>query len=177
MSTVLYYGSNCGALNTHQCDPCAPFEAARIRSVAVIHKDWVFNDPTDPAEWQAGIDAGKIFVIPATSGEFDGGTAKTITGFGDTPEQNLTYNFKVTYRDPNYKGNNAFYDALKFSRDFRIGFRSDIADKTAVWTPKAAIPDDLQGIIVWEVEVAWISKTLPAPVNTPAGIFECFTVE
>lgn len=182
MSHILYYGQDCGVLaSNHQCDPCAPLEAARVRSIGILADDWVFNDPTDPAEWQAGINAGKIIIIPQTSGSFDGGTAKTITGFGDIPEQNLTYTFKVSYRDPNYAKNTAFYDSLKFSRNFRVAYRTDtlihIADKPAVFTPKAAVDDDLQGIVVWAVDVSWISKFLPQPVAIPAGIFECFTVE
>lgn len=179
--SILYYGSECGISSNHSCDPCAPLEAARIRSVGIVNKGWVFNDATDPAEWQAGIEAGLIIIIPETSGDFDGGASKTVTGFGDTPEQNLTSNFKLTYRDPNYAGNSSFYNSLMFSRDWYVAFRSDtklhIADKTATWKPKAAIADDLQGIVVWEVEVTWISKVLPAPIAIPAGIFECFTVE
>ncbi|HEV2353219.1 MAG TPA: hypothetical protein VGR89_03205 [Puia sp.] len=181
MSLIQYYSSQCGIASNHSCDPCAALEAARVRSVAIISVDWAFSDPTDPAEWHAGIEAGMIVIIPETSGDFDGGTAKTITGFGDTPEQNLTYNFKLTYRDPNYSGNAPFYNSLMFNRNWLVAFRSDtllhIADKPAVFKPKAQIPDDPQGIVIWEVECNWISKILPAPVQIPAGIFSCFTVE
>lgn len=182
MSSILYYGAQCGVLaSNHQCDPCAALEAARVRSVALVATSWVFNDPTSPTEWQNGIDAGQIIIIPETSGDFDGGTAKTITGFGDTPEQNLTYSFKLTYRDPNYSANSPFYDSLKFSRYWRVAFRTDtllhIADKPAVFKPKAPVADDLQGIVIWEVECDWISKFLPPPTAIPAGIFDCFTVE
>ena len=120
-----YYPSTCDTeIPDHNCDPCAPQEYGRIRSVAYIKKDFEFTDPTDPAEWLAGIASGDIIVIPFTNGELAEPSEQTGTGYGDQVEKLLGFDFPLTYNDPNYSENCDFYNAIKRTRNYKFAYRT-----------------------------------------------------
>ena len=77
MSSCLY----CDDIPAYVADDCTTLPG-RITSVAYIRCDFEFTDPTDPDEWQTGIDAGQIHVIKKVRGEKPKATPTTIDGFG-----------------------------------------------------------------------------------------------
>lgn len=178
----IYYPSGCDdVVSDHYCNPCDPQEGARVRSVFFVKKGFEFVNISNPVEWAAAIAAGNVIVVAETNGSFDGGTPKLAAGFGDTIETYINSEFKLTFKDPNYKNNCTFYEGLKTTRNWRVGFRTQtlvhLADVTAIITPKAPVADDLQGQVTWEVEAKWISRNYPCPQDVPAGVFdECFMV-
>jgi len=175
-----YYPTTlCGDVDAHNCDPCEAIELGRVRSVAFVAKDWTFTDRESPTEWAEGIAAGKIIVIPQTHGELPLPSPKEGAGYGDTVSQIIAYDFALKYFDPNYATNCAFYNSLLGNRNFYIVYRTSskihFSTNTVTIIPAAAVPDDLTGIVNWEVTAKWQARALPCPIEIPEGIFdECY---
>lgn len=180
MLSAIYYPGGCAASQpAHFCSDCSEAEHGRVRSIAFIAKDFTITDPSDPTEWAAGVAAGKIIIIPAVIGSYNGGDPVTGTGYGDVAEKLNGYNFELTFKDPNYAENADFYNALKNSRNYRVAFRSEnlthMSDKAVSVIPKNPITDNLNDEVVWDVTVKFQQSDLPTPFDTPEGIFDtCF---
>lgn len=178
----IYYPEGCeSAIPDHQCDPCEVPEHGRVRSIAYIKSSFNFTDPSDPTEWSAGIDNRDIIMIPEVLGSFDGGAPVEGPGYGDQSTKLTGYNFSLVYKDPNYRDNCDFYNAMKTARNYKIAFRTEtqthISDNTVSVIPKNPITEDLASEVVWDVEVKWAQGDLPCPFDTPAGTFaECIAV-
>lgn len=175
----IYYPSGCDAVvGDHFCDPCEAPEHGKIRSVFFTKSTYTWDDIEDPAEWEQAIADRNVIVIPEVNGTFDGGAEVEGPGYGDQATKLVGYNFQSVYRDPNYAGNADFYNALKASRNFRYGYRTENkiheSTNTVSVIPKAPITEDLASEVVWEVTVKWQDSNIPAPHDTPADIFTCF---
>lgn len=113
----MYIYDDCGnAIPTPACEVCGDIELGRIRSAGFIRSDVTIADPTDPTDWSGPIAAGTVLVIPNTQGEFDGGTAKIVPGYGQVHERRISSLFKLKFIDPNYIGNAQFYNSIQ--KDF-----------------------------------------------------------
>lgn len=175
----IYYPTGCNtAVPDHFCDPCEATEHGRVRSVAFIKKSFSFSDPTNPTEWTAGIDSKDIIIIPEVLGSFDGGAPVESSGYGDQQSKLTGYNLSLQFKDPNYKENADFYNAIKFSREYKVAYRTEtqthISTNTVSVLPKNPVAEDLTSEVVWDVEAKFSQGDLPEPFNTPAGVFECF---
>lgn len=179
MAYPVYYPAGCNAeVGDHFCDTCETPEGARVRSVAFIRDGFTFLDPSNPAEWQAGILSKDIIIIPSVNGSFDGGSEVEVPGYGDQATALTGYNFVLTYNDPNYKLNADFYNAIKRATNFRLAYRTEnlvhlTQNKVSV-VPKNPVTEEITGRVVWNVLVKWAEADLPVPYDTPAGIFTCF---
>lgn len=179
MAYEVYYPSGCDSeIGDHYCSPCEPKEHGRVRSVAFIKSGFEFADPSNPTEWQAGIDNKDIIIIPETNGSFDGGSEVEATGYGDQATALVGYNFVLTYNDPNYKLNADFYNAIKRSRNWRVAYRTEtqihMVDTNVSVVPKNPVAEDITSEVVWNVLVKWSNGDLPIPYDVPEGIFTCF---
>ena len=178
----IYYPEGCeSAIPDHQCDPCEVPEHGRVRSVAYIKSSFNFIDPEDPTEWSAGIDSRDIIMIPEVLGSFDGGAPVESAGYGDQSTKLTGYNFSLVYKDPNYRDNCDFYNAIKASRNYKVAWRTEtqthISDNTVSVIPKQPVTEDLASDVVWDVEVKFAQGDLACPFDTPAGIFDqCLAV-
>jgi hypothetical protein len=163
------------------CDPCLDtIEHGRVRGVAFINKNYyatVKGDPENAAVWNAGIANKGIYIIPETQGNFDGGQPVEVPGYGDSETKLIGYKFALGFKDPNYKGNEPFYNSIKGSSNWHIAFRTEtqtrISGNPATIIPKSPVADDLNSEVVWDVEVKWSHKDQPTPFDTPADIFKC----
>ena len=179
---MIYYPSGCDVLvPAHLCDPCEAKEKARVSGVAFIRTSFEFVDPTDPVEWQTGLNAEDIILIPEVLGSFDGGSEVESAGYGRQSTNLTGYNFVLNFKDPNYKQNGDYYNALKNSRAFKVAFVTSsqlhISDDAVSVIPKNPITENLTDDVVWDVTVKWAGPDLVTPGDIPAGIFgECFTV-
>lgn len=164
------------------CEPCGEREHGRIRSIAFIKKGTSLSNPAVVTEWNSGIEAGTILIIPETTGTFDGGTPKEGKGYGNKKTNILGYDYVLNISDPNYIGNAKFWDAIKKSGDYKVAFRTEtqihISDEVVTITPKNAIEEDIESEVVWQAEVKWFQKNLVVPNNAEAltDIFRCFEV-
>jgi hypothetical protein len=173
-----YYPSCAEAQPQHNCDPCEEREFGRIRSAGFIHKSFEFadGDTTNASEWQRGIEEGKIYVIPETNGELPEPSEITGTGYGETVETVLGYDFAPKFVDPNYASNVDFYNALIGNRNYKFFYRTSskvhITQKTVTIIPKTNIANDLNSEVVWGTVVKWRHNQFPIPFDTPEGIFD-----
>ena len=183
MSYSIYYPGCATAIPDHLCNTCGDDkEHGRVRSVAFITESYLptlMVDPTSPVKWQAGIATKAIVIVPEVIGSFDGGAPQEGPGYGDSDSELLGYKFGLAYKDPNYKLNAAFYNAIKRSRRYAVAWRSEsqihISDKTARITPKNPIAEDLNSDVVWDVAISFSQPDLPVPFDVPPGIFDsCF---
>lgn len=179
MPYQVYYPAGCEVdIGDHYCNPCDTAEHGRVRSVAFISQDFTFTDPSDPTEWQTGIAAKQIIVIPEVNGTFDGGAEVEGPGYGDQATKLTGYNFQSVFNDPNYKLNADFYNAIKRSRNYRYAYRTEnlihITENAVSVIPKNPVTDDLTSEVVWNVTVKWSEGDLPVPYDMPGGIFTCF---
>lgn len=183
MSYPIYYpAGDCGTnLPDHLPAVCPNenVEQGRVRSVAMIQKDYlpdIAADPSDPAPWIAGIQTKKIRIIFETQGSYDGGTPVMSAGYGDLKERITAYDHVLTFKDPAYKTNGAFYNALFQSNQWVPAWRSEtqihVASKPATWKPKNEIGEDISSDVVWTVEAAVTQSDLILPFDIPAGIFD-----
>jgi len=174
----VYYPAGCAtAVGDHYCNPCDNAEHGRIRSVAYIANDFEFTNPSSPTEWKAGIGQKKIIIIPAVNGSFDGGSEVEGPGYGDQLSKLTGYDFSLTYRDPNYKNNADFYNAIKRSSNYYAAYRTESQihfTDTVSAIPKNPVTENLTDEVTWEVVLKWSNEDLPIPYDVPAGIFECF---
>lgn len=179
---AIYYPADCEVeIPEHVCDPCEAFEKGKIRAVAFIKKTFEFTDPTNPTEWQTGLNNHDIIIIPAVIGTFDGGTEVLGPGYGDQSESLLGYDFVATVRDPNYVSNCLFWNLIKNSRLYKFfyktGTQGHISENPATIIPKNPVTEDINSIVEWNATIKWKGSDAPCPFDAPAGIFdECITV-
>lgn len=182
--TLVY--KTCGgatAITKPVCEPCSTREHGRVRSIALIKKGTALADPTKTAEWIAGIEAGTIFIIPETTGTFDGGAPKEGKGYGNRKSTILGYDYVLNASDPNYKGNSPFWDTIKEQGDYLIAFRTEtqvhISEEVVTITPKNSVEEDIESEVVWNVEIKWFQKKLMKPIDASllGDVFRCFEIQ
>ena len=180
----LYYPTgNCGGggvVPPHSCSPCPSYENGRIRHGAFIKNSFAFTSPENPAEWRAGMLSGDIQVLWGISGLYDGGTIAEKPGFGDLETTNGGTLHVATIKDPNYFDNCDHYNAMRDSQDYTFVFVTEnyvhFADAPVTVSPKNAIADDINSIVVWEATIKWSNSSSPCPRLKPVGIFDTCTV-
>lgn len=178
---AIYYPAGCEVeVPDHICETCTEAESGRIRSAGFIKTSFNFADPSNPVEWRAGINNRSIVLIDGVIGSFDGGTEVEGPGYGSQATKLLGYDFTANFRDPNYKQNAAYYNALKNSKAYKFFYVTEslvhITNNAVGVIPKNPVAEDLTSDVVWDVTVKWSDKDLPEPYDKPDKIFECFTV-
>lgn len=181
----LSYASNCaGSEAVHvyngECPQDRVREFARTRSSGFIKQSYLATlmvDPTVKATWDTGIANGDIIVIPKTSGSFDPGTPKELAGYGDLKSSNGPREMKLTFNDPDYVDNYAFYNELSDRTDLVPFYRTSslvhIFDTPAALVASDPAADDLEAEVIWNVSCTVVSRNLPAKfaIATIADIF------
>jgi hypothetical protein len=165
-------------LPEHVANPCpngTDREFARTRSVALISEDYLPNlmvDPTDATLWTAGIAAGKIEIIPQSSGSYDPGSPKELKGYGDRKSSNGPREQTLSFNDPDYLVNQAFYNVINGITNKVPAWRTSslvhIADKPATIVAGDAVEDDLEAEVVWQVHCKWTSINLASKHDASA---------
>jgi hypothetical protein len=174
-----YYPNTCDTVvPPHTCDPCLPREFGRVRAVAFIKSEYTFVDPTDQAEWESAVQNGDVILIPEVHGQFPEPSEQMGTGYGDTVETLLGYEFTLTYYDRNYASNCDFYNALQEQQSYRLMYKSEtlghLTSATVTVIPKAPIEDDLNAEVVWMVQVKWKDSSHACPFVFPAALLKCY---
>lgn len=166
----------CDALPDHTANLCDSGELGRIRSVAIIANDFTFSDPTNPTEWTDGEAAGKIIILPETSGTYDGGKPKEGPGYGDAENTYMSMEHTVKFKDPTFKDNILFYNTLRKSRGYRMAFRTNslvhIVESPVNFRPTNPVAEGTDTTVVWDIEAKWTSPDTPLAYDLPTGIFD-----
>jgi len=169
----LTYASSCaGSEAVHTYTVCAGDrvrEFARTRGSGFIKQSYLATlmvDPTVKATWDAGIASGDIIMVPKTSGSYDPGTPKALPGFGDLLESYGTRQMKLSFNDPDYVDNYAFYNEITDRTDlvpfFRTSSLVQIFDTAATIVASDPVADDLEAEVIWNVVCTVVSKNLPS---------------
>lgn len=170
----IYYPS-CNQVLSPTCSDCPPKELGGIRSIWFQNVGVSFADITNPSEWASKICAKSVFVLPKTRGSLEMAEV-TETGFGDIPMSLSGYDFTLNIFDPNYLGNCNFWNSLKNSMEYLVGYRTEtqvyLSDKPALIIPKAPISDDIKARINWNATIKFTQENIPCPTNMPVGIFD-----
>ncbi|MDB5199147.1 MAG: hypothetical protein JWO92_1110 [Chitinophagaceae bacterium] len=186
MSYASSYG--CGDTDAvHVCHDCPDGrvrEFARTRSAGFIKKAalaTVLAAPTTEATWTDGITAGDVIMCPETSGSFDPGTPKELKGFGNRKVSYGPRTMKLSFNDPDYAGNYAFYNEISGRTDLVPFYRTSslvhIFDTEATVIASDPVADDLEEEIIWNVVCEVISQNLPTKheIADIEAVFGCPT--
>lgn len=170
-----YYYDNCATLPPIVCNNCQTKELGRVRSVWFQRSDFAFTDITDPAEWNDAICNQDIYVFPNTRGSLE--MAETMEqGFGDTEESLSSYTFTLNLMERTYPENCDFWNAIKKSNQFLVGWRTSskvyLSSVTAVVVPKAPVADNLKESVLWNVIVKFTQANIPCAITMPNGVFD-----
>ena len=169
-------------IDAPQCDPClTDIEHGRVRAVAIFVSksayDAVVAAPDQATAWQTGITAGEIFIIPDTSGTFDGGAPQDGPGYGDLASRNIGFQFTLLFNDPNFKTNCAFYNQLARNNGVYIGWKTEtqvrLSGAPVRIVPTSPVTDDVTSELVFAVNAIWNERDQPCPFDAPEGIFVC----
>jgi len=170
----IYYPS-CSTVLSPTCSDCPPKELGGIRSIWFQKVSSPFLDITNPTEWATKICAKDVFVLPKTRGSLDMAEV-TDTGFGDIPMDLSGYDFTLNVFDPNFLGNCSFWNSIKKSSEWKVGYRTEtqvyLSTSVALIIPKAPISDDIKSKVLWNTTIKFSQEDVPCPTNMPVGIFD-----
>lgn len=180
---MTYYvpASNCGdvAQPDHNCSLCPDKEYGRIRKIAIIKTSYlstIMANPSLDSTWTTAISSGNAWIIPETSGSYDGGSTAENTGFGNQATVNGNTTHILVYKDPNYSENCDFYNPLRQQGGYTLAYvTSDnvhFAGTTVTFSPKNPVGDDINSFVTWEVTCKWINPDSPCPYPKPSTVFE-----
>lgn len=165
----------------HKCDPCDETELGRVRGVALVQPGTAISVPYNKQEWESLIESGAIIIIPRTTGSTDGGAAVYGPGYGDEDQRKIADEHTLSFKDPAYKQNTAFWQAAE-KKTWNLLYRTEtqlvyVKDKVRL-TAKAPVEEDLTSEVVWNVEAKWKGKNKPvnSDLEPVAEFFECFEV-
>ncbi len=171
----LYYPGCIENINDPSCSDCPSKELGDVRSIFLVKKGFAFVDITNPSEWASAIQARNVYVFPYTKGSL-AIAANEQPGFGDTLTTIESYEYTLSVTEPNYTGNWAFWDSIRSSNNYKIGWRTQtqvhVSDVTAVINPTAPIAEDKKQAIFWHVVFKFIQQGLPRPSDMPTSIFD-----
>lgn len=184
MATGYYPASCVTEVGEHSCDACPTNEHGRIRGVGFIHSSYystIAADPLNSSLWTTGLDAGAAGIInlPETEGEMATPSPVTRTGFGDTSEFLIGFDFEVTFRDPNYIDNCDFWNSLNNARGlyyfyYRTETQTYISDKPVTIVAAPQIENDDQSLVLWNVSAKWRSLNVPCNYTTIPILRTCW---
>ena len=170
----IYY-PGCADITPPVCSDCPDKELAGIRSLFFKKKSYSFIDITDPTEWTTAICNEDVIVLPYTRGSLE--MAESLSaGFGDTLQDLDSYEFTLNVFEPNYLNNCSFWNTIKKSKDYQVGYRTETklycSQNNALIVPKAPVAEDLKAKVVWNVMIKFTQEDIPCPYDIPVGIFD-----
>lgn len=165
----------------HDCPGGRVREFARARKSGFIKESYyatIAADPTDLANWEAGIAAGDIIILPETSGGYDPGEPKELKGFGERKSSYGPRTMKSTINDPDYYDNYHFYNEISNRVDLVPFFVTSsllhLFDTVASIKAKDPVADDLEEEVYWQIECEVVSSNLPS-LHKVVNILSVFT--
>jgi hypothetical protein len=165
MSIIYRTCAEDGTIPDYIFDRCTDGEGAGVRGAAYIDKSLkaAITEENVASEtwWKQHIKSGKIQLVPRTRGTFDGGTKKTVTGFGKEKEKVVGKTFTAVVNDLNHTENEGFYKALENNyKNYIFSFRteSELRIATDVMTGlevKDAVEEDIDSKVLWQANITW----------------------
>jgi hypothetical protein len=171
----LYYPGCALVIPSPVCSDCPTKELGGVRSIFLKLASFSFVDITNPLEWQNAICANNVYVFPYTYGTLDMAEI-TSNGFGNVPEDIDSYNFTLNASEPNYEGNCSFWNKIKRSHNYQVGYRTEnnvhLSTGAALILPKAPISQPLTSKVIWMIQFKFVQQDIPCPLGLPPGTFD-----
>lgn len=169
------YYPGCGTtIPNPECSDCPDKELAGIRSMFLVKDTYSFADITNPAEWQTALNAGNVYMFPKTRGSLEQTETET-QGFGDQSTIVDGYDFVLSVFEPNFRDNVDFWNAVKRSNNFKVGWRTEntvwLSDDAAGIIPKAPVAEDIKQTVIWNIMFKFSQEDYPTPYDVPANVF------
>jgi hypothetical protein len=182
MSYGTAYWLECEDPQAYTPDCCPPTEMGRARSVGFVKRSYLqtlLAGVSSSAVWETGVAAGKIAILPFTSGSFDSGKQIKLKGYGRRlsthPYRDMNLSFSIPFNQNNYD----FFNTLDKRTDLVPFFRTSsivhICDQAADISTQELVEDDLESLIGWNVECIIRSRNIPIKTSlTPLrSLFMC----
>lgn len=171
----VYYPGCALIIPDPSCSDCPEKELGRVRSLFLQSVNKTFLDYTNPAEWAAAIQARDVYVFPYTQGTF--AMNETLTqGFGNVEEDLDSYACVLALMEPNFAANRNFWNAMKKSHAFRVGWRTEtkiyVSDIAATIIPKFKNDNDLKSKVIWDLGFKFTQEDIPKIIDMPVGVFD-----
>jgi len=170
------YYPGCGTtIPDPQCSDCPDKELGGMRSIWLQKDTFAFTDITDPSEWQTAINNKDVYVFPKTRGTLEQ-TETESQGFGDQSMVVDGYDFVANIFDPNFVDNVDFWNAIKKSNNYKLGWRSEsktyLSDEAVGIIPKAPVAEDIKLAILWNIAFKFSQEDYPTPNDIPGTVFD-----
>lgn len=165
--------ANCVEQGVYTVNQCDVKEGARVRTIRLLDKTESISDPSDSAEWDSLVTAGKAIVIPRVRGNYDGGAVSESAGFGDEATEFTGRIHTLTYFDPNLsKDNTDYYNKLtKNSKNYKLFYETESLIWETASTPaisaKSAVSENTTDQVTYEVMVKWSNENMPVQYDRP----------
>lgn len=155
------------------CDPCAVAEKGRVSGIGLSLLP--LTDMSSQAEWVAAVAAGTAILIPAVNGEFSSAATKG-PGYGRQDEKNVGFKHTLKFDWDKVANNVDVMNKLNYQSrryvywvtDSLIYYSGAVVNFSASYKIDKAIDSD----VMFNVEVTWNYKNLPAISTKPADIFD-----
>jgi hypothetical protein len=164
-------------------DLACEWEAGRINAFALVTQEKAELADASPALWSTASFyttedyVGDIVIHQQVSGGYAGSDTE-IAGKGNQQSRVGGKNHEVTMRVESVKGNNAYWNKLGISTNYRAVFVTDdynlliVATRNVSISANLILEDSLDSITEWEVKVKWSDISVPETYDVPAGIFK-----
>lgn len=153
----------------HECNPCNDTEGGRVRGMLYIRPSYnlapliaALKAGTGAATiFEAALSAGNIYIVPETTGTYNGGEPEYGAGYGDESQRLIGRNHELSVTDPSYEGNDEFYTELE-KEHWIPGWRGDkllhIGTKPASVVATDPIEEGLETDVTWKATINWKAK-------------------
>jgi len=166
------YTPGCGTPPAPTCQDCPTKELGRVRGFWVQKATYTFADITNPAEWNAAICNGDVFVFPYANGTAE--QAEQLSdGYGNVPQTLDSYEYTLNLHEPQYKNNIPFWNFVKRSNAYLVGYKTEtlfhLSQVAAMFFPKAPVSADIKSKIDINIMIKFVQEDLIVPVSAGAA--------
>lgn len=170
------YYPGCGTtIPDPQCSDCPEKELGGMRSFWLQKDTYSFADITDASEWQTAINNKDVYVFPKSRGSMEQAETES-QGYGDQATVVDGYDFTVSVFEPNFVDNVDFWNAIKKSNNYKLGWRTEnkifLTDDAVGIIPKAPVSEDIKVAVVWNIMFKFAQEDYPTPNDIPGTVFD-----
>jgi len=171
----VYYPGCDTTIPSPTCSDCPDKELGGVRSFFLQKDTYSFADITDPLEWNTALANEDVYLFPKSRGTIEQ-TEVESAGFGDQAMVVDGYDFVVNVFEPNFVPNVDFWNAIKKSNNYKIGWRTEtqvwVSDEACGIIPKAPVGEDLKLAVIQNVICKFSQEDYPTPSDVPVDVFD-----
>jgi len=86
------------------------------------------------------------------------------------------YDFTINAFEPNFKENIDFWNAIKKSNNYKVGYRTEtqvfLSDEACGIIPKAPVGEDIKIAVIWNLIFKFSQEDYPTASDVPVTVFD-----